>query len=345
MAERTHYSSQLIPVSAYVVLSTVEAFLRYPDIVKSIVQAMPPEEIGKRARTPGSQANSVFLWGIANFFLIGRRVMSLADPSLDSVERTHDVLDFWAKTSQAYRGDGHLHAANANDTIQVYDEETLKVLFEGISSVDEERRQIIRKANATLINYLFLLYFDTRVGHGDTGPYRLPDGRSVIVRDYYRLGESDFWWSGVSKEIPYKNLTAVFVIDNDVDLTITDFGTTVSDPENYLDGLSGFAIFTTDSGEIRELSDEELVEMAGVAKAAQKNHYRNIVKMSRDEKIACGSYVYFTFLRPFAEIAGISDDIDWTCPRDTPADLYPFITLDSEPQIADPEAELFTYYE
>ena len=345
MAERTHYSSQLIPVSAYVVLSTVEAFLRYPDIVKSIVQAMPPEEIGKRARTPGSQANSVFLWGIANFFLIGRRVMSLADPSLDSVERTHDVLDFWAKTSQAYRGDGHLHAANANDTIQVYDEETLKVLFEGISSVDEERRQIIRKANATLINYLFLLYFDTRVGHGDTGPYRLPDGRSVIVRDYYRLGESDFWWSGVSKEIPYKNLTAVFVIDNDVDLIITDFGTTVSDPENYLDGLSGFAIFTTDSGEIRELSDEELVEMAGVAKAAQKNHYRNIVKMSRDEKIACGSYVYFTFLRPFAEIAGISDDIDWTCPRDTPADLYPFITLDSEPQIADPEAELFTYYE
>ena len=84
MAERTHYSSQLIPVSAYVVLSTVEAFLRYPDIVKSIVQAMPPEEIGKRARRPGSQANSVFLWGIANFFLIGRRVMSLADPSIDS---------------------------------------------------------------------------------------------------------------------------------------------------------------------------------------------------------------------------------------------------------------------
>jgi len=218
-------------------------------------------------------------------------------------------------------------------------------LFEGVSSVDDERRQIIRKANATLINYLFLLYFDTRVGHGDTGPYRLPDGRSVIVRDYYRLGESDFWWSGVSKEMPYNNLTAVFVINNDVDLTITDFGTTVSDPENYLDGLSGFALFTTDSGEIRELSDEELVEMADVAKAAQKNHYRNIVKMSRDEKIACGSYVYFTFLRPFAEIAGISDDIDWTCPRDTPEDLYPFITLDSEPQIADPDAELFTYYD
>ena len=47
--------------------------------------------------------------------------------------------------------------------------------------------------------------------------------------------------------------------------------------------------------------------------------------MSRDEKIACGSYVYFTFLRPFAEIAGISDEIDWTCPRDTPEDLIDVI--------------------
>ena len=103
--------------------------------------------------------------------------MSLADPSIDSAERTHDVLDFWARTSQAYRGNDYLHAANVNNTIQVYDEEVLKALFEGVSFVDGERRQIIRKANATLINYLFLLYFDTRVGHGDTGPYRLPDGR------------------------------------------------------------------------------------------------------------------------------------------------------------------------
>ena len=75
VAERTGYSSQLIPVTPYVMVSCVEAFLRYPDAVAVITAAMEPEEIGVAARRPGCQANSVFLWGVANFFLIGRNVL------------------------------------------------------------------------------------------------------------------------------------------------------------------------------------------------------------------------------------------------------------------------------
>ena len=37
-----------------------------------------------------------------------------------------------------------------------------------------------------------------------------------------------------------------------------------------------------------------------------------------------GAYVYFTFLRPFAEAAGV--ELDWTVPRDS-LDLYPFISM------------------
>ena len=33
MAERTGYSSQLIPVTSYVTVSAIEAFLRYPEAV------------------------------------------------------------------------------------------------------------------------------------------------------------------------------------------------------------------------------------------------------------------------------------------------------------------------
>ena len=36
-------------------------------------------------------------------------------------------------------------------------------------------------------------------------------------------------------------------------------------------------------------------------------HYRAITAMTRDEKIRCGAYVYFSFLRPFALEAGIAD--------------------------------------
>jgi hypothetical protein len=348
IAERTSYSSQLIPVTQYVTVSCIEAFLRYPEAVTTIAAAMPPEEIGAAARRPGCQVDSVFLWGIANFFLIGRNVMAMVDPTLDSVERTRTVLDFWARASHAYRGGPHLHAAEVGNRVDVLSPEMVAHLAAGAARVDDERRDRIRRANATLINHLFLLYFDTRVGHADTGPYRLEDGRTLIVRDFYRLGESDFSWSGVAAGVPHRNLTAALVLDPQVEVSITDYGTTISSPEDYLEHLNGFGLYTTDGvvpgGLPVPLSDQELEATAAAAKVAQRKHYRDIVAMDRDERIACGAYVYFTFLRPFAEIAGVADEIDWTCPRDIPADLYPLVTADMEPPERDPDADVYPAY-
>ena len=349
VAERTGYSSQLIPVTPYVMVSCVEAFLRYPDAVAVITAAMKPEEIGVAARRPGCQANSVFLWGVANFFLIGRNVLRAVDPSVDdapnALDRAHTVLDFWARTSRAYRGGDHLHAAEVGDRLDVFDEDTVSALVAEATTVDDGRRDRIRRANATIINHLFLLYFDTRVGHGDTGPYHLDDGRTVIIRDYFRLAESDLAWSSVAAAVPHGSLTAVLVLDPGVEVRITDFGTTVSTPEDYLDHLSGFALFTSDGvgpGQpLVPVSDDEMDIVASAARAAQRRHYRDIVAMDRDQRIACGAYVYLTFLRPFAELAGVADEIDWACPRDTPADLYPLVTADVEASQPDPDADIY----
>ena len=115
--------------------------------------------------------------------------------------------------------------------------------------------------------------------------------------------------------------------------------------DSYLDHLTGFGLFRTDGvapgGLPVPLSDRDLDATAVAAKAAQRQHYRDIVAMGRDERIACGSYVYFTFLRPFAEMAGVADDIDWTCPRDTPADLYPLVTADMDPPERDQDADIY----
>ena len=349
VAERTGYSSQLIPVTPYVMVSCVEAFLRYPDAVAIITAAMEPEEIGVAARRPGCQANSVFLWGVANFFLIGRNVLRAVDPSVDdapnALDRAHTVLDFWARTSRAYRGGDHLHAAEVGDRLDVFDEDTVSALVAAATTVDDGRRDRLRRANATIINHLFLLYFATRVGHGDTGPYHLDDGRTVIIRDYFRLAESDLAWSSVAAAVPHGSLTAVLVLDPGVEVRITDFGTTVSTPEDYLDHLSGFALFTSDGvgpGQpLVPVSDDEMDTVASAARAAQRRHYRDIVAMDRDQRIACGAYVYLTFLRPFAELAGVADEIDWACPRDTPADLYPLVTADVEASQPDPDAEIY----
>ena len=54
--------------------------------------------------------------------------------------------------------------------------------------------------------------------------------------------------------------------------------------------------------------------------------------------------MYFTFLRPFAELAGV--EIDWTVPRDS-LDLYPFLELidgSLEPPPGTPVETPETYY-
>ncbi len=65
-----------------------------------------------------------------------------------------------------------------------------------------------------------------------------------------------------------------------------------------------------------------LDDLVSAIRSVQSRHYRAIAAMSRDEMIRCGAYVYFSFLRPFAEVAGVADELDWTVPRDLAAPLY-----------------------
>ena len=83
---------------------------------------------------------------------------------------------------------------------------------------------------------------------------------------------------------------------------MTDFGTSVTTPEDYLNHLEKFAIFANKNGQLEPIDDNQFETFVSKIKQVQKSHYRNIVAMDRDERIRCGAYVYFTFLRPFAQI-------------------------------------------
>jgi hypothetical protein len=328
-AERTSLESALIPVTAYIVVACAESYLRYADMMATIDKAMPAEEIGRRARTPGCQVDTCFLWSIANFPLTGRKVYSMADPTLDTVDRMHTILDFWERCALAYRGDDGTRQAWDTGSATPYGDEVIATLLDGCVAVDDpDDRARIKRFNATLVNYLFLLYFDTRAGYGDTGPYEVPGhpNRKLLVRDLYRLGHSDFAWSDVARDVPYMNLTAALVLE-DVEFTVTDFGTSNHQPEDYLDHLVGFGLFTTDGGALRPVALDELDAIVDAVRGAQAQHYRNIASMSRDDKIRCGAYVYFTFLRPFAQIAGVADELDWSVPRDVPEPLYQLLSM------------------
>lgn len=341
--ERTSYTSQLIPVTAYILVACVEAWYRYPEMMRLIDAARPAYDIGAAGRRPGSRINTVYLWSIVNFWLLGRNVAMMADPSQDDIEDAHAVLDFWDRAAAGFRADGTRQAHDAGGVVRPYDDAVIETLLDGVVEVDDDRRAEIRRFNATLVNYLFLLYFDTRVGAGDTGPWPLPDGRTLLVRDFYRMSESDFWWSDVARDVPYDNLTAALVLDG-VDVRITDFGTANTQPEDYLERLVGFSLFTTDTpdGSLRVVPLDELDDLVGVVRQAQAAHYRNVAAMTRDEMIRCGAYVYFTFLRPFADAAGLGDELDWTVPRDIAEPFYLMLSaVEGGDAVIDPDSEYY----
>ena len=64
-----------------------------------------------------------------------------------------------------------------------------------------------------------------------------------------------------------------------------------------------------------------------------------IAGMERSAKIDAGAYVYFTFLRPFAELARV--EFDWTVPKAS-LDLYPFLSLIAGSATPPPDAPVET---
>ena len=325
--ERTALESALIPVSAYILIACVECYRRYPDIIDEISRAMPPEELGRAGHRLTTQIDPVHMWAVPNFPLVGRKVLMAAGlvDAADDARRLGTILDFWARAAGAYRFDDGTHqASDANGAATPYRSYVEEVAAACEPVADQEQRSAISRLNALLTSYLFLLWFDTRSGYQDTGPYPLSDGRTLLLRAYNRLGVSHFPWSAeVSAAMPHQEVLGAFVL-RDARLRVTDFGTSVTQPDDYWPRVDAFAFFDASSGSLVPLDHAQRDALAVAAKSAQKQLYRKIAGMERRAKIDAGAYVYFTFLRPYAELAGV--DVDWTVPRDS-TDLYPFLEL------------------
>jgi hypothetical protein len=190
-------------------------------MVREIAAKMPPEEIGRAGHEFANQIDPVHLWAVPNFTLLGRTVLAGAGV-IDQDRVVADlapVVDFWERASRAYRFDDGTHQAWDADGIATPYRDHVDAIVRACRPVqrDDERARMSR-LNALVTSYLFLLWFDTRSGYQDTGPYRLPDGRVMLLRSFNRLGVSHFPWSTeVSTAMPYSDVLAAFVLDG-VDL-------------------------------------------------------------------------------------------------------------------------------
>ena len=116
-SERTSYSSQLIPVTAYILVGVLRGLPALPGHDAAHRRGRCRRRRSSRPATgPGAEINSVHLWSIANFWLARPQDHGHAcDPCLDDPVAALTVLDFWERAARAYRrrrhppGLGHRH--------------------------------------------------------------------------------------------------------------------------------------------------------------------------------------------------------------------------------------------
>jgi hypothetical protein len=315
-ARRTHFASPLIPME-YLLLQALEAWARWPEIMELVTSTTAPEEIGERFRRPGFGVNATHLYCLGALPTGGcSRWAQLGVSRPDERDRLRTVMRFWRGTAEAWRGDGFSTAYAAGDVVRPYPRavtDDLAGAAVGLTGDDARRR--FRRSIATLVQHLFLVNMECRIGMGDSGPYPLPRERTLIVRELSGLSAGWLPWTDVAADVPTSDLVLALVYGPGVQHHVTDSATTFSVPEDPFPLLEAVALFASDgAGALTPLAIDALDPIVAAVEAAQRALYRRVVAWTWDRKVAAGALVYFAMIRPWAVAAGVDGAVDWTMP-------------------------------
>jgi phosphohistidine swiveling domain-containing protein len=338
MTRRSSFTSELFPMLPYMSLSVIDDFHTYAGRVAAIDRAMPAEEIGRRLRVAAGQVSPLWIWMVGYHYLCGRECLIRMgklrrDERLDEV-RT--VVDFWRRLTLAHRGDGTLDNKDAGFTNRYLPADVVAGLTAASQPLDATGAKALKRLNATVSGYSFLYFTDSRVGIYDSGPYVRPDGRHTIVRDYLSLGPSAFAYPWATDlRPPFAGLSLVLTYDPGAfsSFEINDWGTTFTEPDQLFGAVTDAAVIGHTADGQRQPLDPQ--DWARITTELSKSHlavYQQFADMDRRSRIFSATQMYTAGLRPFADVAGVTDRIDWSISPDTLA-LYPD-PLDDDDQAA-----------
>ena len=315
--------SGMIPRQEYEILAFMHEFYRWPEILRMTTDEAGPQgvmDIGATARREiGTKVNCVHDWCIgAVGFGMGRcglLALEAIQPD-DYVEESNDILKFMQRVLWGKRQDGYILNSQDRYRCRVHEQEILDQLLGELEDFkrDEPKHDAFTRFNAAATLLAFLDHFDCRLGLGDTGPYLLPDGRVLIVRDLF-TNEEEFHWSDVCdhEDVPHC-YTAAVVIDAEAmrlaEIRVNDISTSFTRPKNYVPYITGGAVFVrekwnTPMGEVRPVALDDLGAELEKLQQATLKLYGKLARMPRRELITNGHWVYFIdMILPHLRLAG-----------------------------------------
>lgn len=324
LATRTAQESKLFPMLPYFMMSFIQAYYAYPNILRKASERVSPEEIGHRMRNSSIQLGTLTAnMGGEMLYLQGRVELiklGMIRPE-DNLEDLWYVIDWHRRVMSSYRrNEGHVWTDSADDVSYVLDERVLQVLEADAFEVNDDLRGAVARFTAVASQYSFLVYCESRVGMDANGPYSLGDQRLMHVRNFMTLGESGLpWMDEITKDIPYPNLTLALITD-DVRIEVTDFGTAYTTPESHQDRLLGVGLYTSDIFTDRLVplgmsSREDLIstlsDLADVLKDAITPLHRRFSEMNFDQMTEAGIIAYVYALSDVSFMSGTYDQVEW----------------------------------
>jgi hypothetical protein len=317
--------SGMIPRQEYEILSMLHSFYRYPELLEMTTAELGGGQgvmdLGALSRREiGMKMNPLHDWCIGSCgFGMGRTgllALGAIQPD-DYVAESNVILKFMQRLKWAKRQDGYIYNSQDRYRAPVHDHDFLETITPQVVPLEPESPGYTQftQFNAAAELLSFLLHYDCRLGLADAGPYELPDGKLLILRDLF-VNEPDFAWSAVCEDagLPHA-YTLALVLDPErmglEEIRINDISTTFTRPKNYLDAIVGGAVFArekwnTPMGEVYAVGIDELEGHLERVRAATFKLYTTISKTTRRDLIWNGQFVYYIgFILPHLRQAGV----------------------------------------
>ena len=324
---RTVQGSKLFPVSAYILLSYLNAFYRYPALLRKIEAALPAEAVADRARQMGIKIqNSSMGWALPCFYLLGREYLinlGLLRPQ-DAAEDVVYVMDFWRRYQLSWhRNDGHVTNAEFGQRAQILPHRQLAAFRDRqfACAPGDPLHEAAQLFLATVSQYGFLVSAESRISLTNSGPYRIDDRHQLLIRDFMDLGETSLpWLDDVASDVPYNNLTVTMTARDCHFGLVDDWGSFESEPEFTAERLAGVGLYTSDAlsegylpvgMESAETLTRTFLELNTIFKTATRQLWLRMAGWSRDQLVDAGAIAYFAIAKDLAHVAGVFDPADW----------------------------------
>ena len=309
----TEGASGLIPRQEYETISFVHMWATFPQLIRELTREIGSEGVVKLGSTPrhefSTQVNVTRHFGTPMCTLVGRGIaVNLGlDKATNRREDVETVVQFCRRLQHGAWGGGPGFVSGRGFKSAVLEPEIVNQLLADETRLDDpDLRTAFKKFNAATELFGFLMHYDCRAGLCDSGPYDVPGGGFMIVRDH-QLREPAFPWGKLGDGLPWSVTQAmVYRPTEPIDVRINDISTTFTSPTDYHKHLSGIAVYARDTwdtpmSEVRRLDADELVAITERVKQATLDLYKDIAAKDRDQKIRDGILVYSTILMmPYA---------------------------------------------